>query len=71
MVKQWNHGGLVGGIEGEGIGNVLIILIWGVLVTLSLVSFIIFSCSDGASKEKDSVVDSHIYGSSCGGACGA
>ncbi|KAL5726555.1 hypothetical protein ACHQM5_009592 [Ranunculus cassubicifolius] len=70
MVRQRNHSGLVGSIEGEGIGNVLIVLIGGILVTLSLVSFIIFSCSAGPSKE-DSVVDTHIYESSCGGACGA
>ncbi|KAL5726554.1 hypothetical protein ACHQM5_009591 [Ranunculus cassubicifolius] len=76
MVRQWNHGGLVGSFEGEGIGNGLIVLVWGILVTLSLLSFIIFSCSDGV-KDKDSAVDSHIYGNGsscaagCGGACGA
>ncbi|PIA33415.1 hypothetical protein AQUCO_04100088v1 [Aquilegia coerulea] len=72
MVRQWKDE--VFGYEGANIGGGdVILLIWAIMITFSLISFIIFSCSDGASKDKtSSATDTHVYGSGCAAAgCGA
>ncbi|CAK7349685.1 unnamed protein product [Dovyalis caffra] len=56
-----------GGID----GSCLVVLLWAVLLTLSLLSALIFSCADGVSKDKSSEVDSTVYGGGCAAGCGA
>jgi len=47
------------------------VLLRAVLLTLCLLSAIVFSCADGASKNKSSEADSAIYGGGCAAGCGA
>ncbi|KAG6672931.1 hypothetical protein I3842_16G083600 [Carya illinoinensis] len=47
------------------------LLFWAVLVSLSLISVIIFSCAGGVSKEKNSTTDTEYYGAGCEAGCGA
>ena len=54
------------------------LVFWAVLVTMSIISAIVFSCADGISKEKSATTttDTDLYGGSacaagCGAACGA
>ncbi|PRQ40287.1 hypothetical protein RchiOBHm_Chr4g0434421 [Rosa chinensis] len=62
--------------SGESLSSA-VYLFWAALVTLVLVSTIIFSCSDGMPKdEKTSTTHTDTYGTACaaggcGGACGA
>ncbi|KAM7484595.1 hypothetical protein LguiA_000604 [Lonicera macranthoides] len=62
-VSSW-HGGSIN--EG-GLGT-LILFLWAALVTLSLISVIMLSCANGASKEKTSP---DTYGTGCAAGCGA
>ncbi len=77
MVREWTKevargDGGIGG-NGESLSSAVFIF-WGALVMLSLVSAIIFSCGDGASKDKTSATHTDGYGAAfaagCGGACG-
>lgn len=66
MVKEWRE---VSNYDGNSLGfpgNIIIILL--VLVTLSTLSAIIWSC---ASKEKTSAADSETYAAECATVCGA
>lgn len=47
------------------------LLFWAVLVSLSLISVIIFSCAGGVSKEKSSTADTEFSGAGCAAGCGA
>ncbi|EXC25174.1 hypothetical protein L484_013262 [Morus notabilis] len=65
--------GIIGGGGGGGFGFLVFVL--GLLVTLCIVSTVIFSCADGVSKEKSSSADTELYGgggcaAGCGAACG-
>ncbi|KAJ4826522.1 hypothetical protein Tsubulata_023965 [Turnera subulata] len=56
------------------VGSVYVVL-WAVLLTVALLSTIIFSCADGVSRDKDPhEFDSNVYGgggcAGCGAACG-
>ncbi|KAF5745243.1 hypothetical protein HS088_TW07G00826 [Tripterygium wilfordii] len=70
MARLWKEaaGGNWGG-DGEGLSSAIGVL-WAVLVILSVVGTIIFSCADGASKEKASAT-AVAYGSTCAAGCGA
>lgn len=46
------------------------LLFWLALVSISLISVIIFSCADGVSKEKTSTNDTEYYGGGCSAGCG-
>ena len=74
MVREWKEGASHDGGGHQGFGNA-VILFWVALITLSLMSAIIFSCSDGASKDKASATQTDGYQgtgcTACGGACGA
>ena len=61
MVRQWR-----GGDSGDG-GAIL--ALWAVLVSLVLITAVVFSCAGGASGDKTSAADSY-GGAACGGACG-
>ncbi|KAK3225271.1 hypothetical protein Dsin_005133 [Dipteronia sinensis] len=62
---------LMSSVNGDGFGGVCVVL-WIALLTLSLISTIIFSCAGGASKDKTSSADSNTYyGGGCGAGCGA
>lgn len=55
---------------GSSIGGVFLIF-WAALLTVSLISAIIFSCADGVSKEKASTSgDTNTYGGGCAAGCG-
>lgn len=58
-------------VEGDG----ALLVFWLALLSLSLLSAIIFSYADGVSKEKASMADTEFYGggcaAGCGGGCGA
>ncbi|KAK7815088.1 hypothetical protein CFP56_002030 [Quercus suber] len=60
--------------NGESLSSEVVFIIWGALVMLSLITAAIFSCADGASKDKASATHNDAYGSACaagcGGACG-
>ncbi|XVE58814.1 hypothetical protein DITRI_Ditri04bG0199100 [Diplodiscus trichospermus] len=58
------NGGGYGGI------GVAFLVLWAALLTLSLISAIIFSCADGVSKDKPTSGDSNYYGGQCAAACG-
>ena len=47
------------------------LLFWLALVTISLISVIIFSCAHGVSKDKNSTGDTEFYGGGCAAGCGA
>lgn len=47
------------------------LVFWLALVTLSLISVIIFSCADGVSKDKTSTADTEYDGGGCTAGCGA
>ncbi|KAJ7954143.1 Membrane protein insertion efficiency factor like [Quillaja saponaria] len=66
MVSEWKEVGLTG-YEGD-----VIFVFWAALVTVSVFAAIIFSCADGASKDKESAANHNTYGSACAAAgCGA
>ena len=60
--------------NGESLSSEVVFIIWGALVMLSLITAVIFSCADGASKDKASATHNDGYGAACaagcGGACG-
>ncbi|KAK7271218.1 hypothetical protein RJT34_26934 [Clitoria ternatea] len=51
-------------------GNAYAILVV-VLVTICIMSAIVFSCADGVSKENSSAADQEPYGAGCSAGCGA
>ncbi|XXG45366.1 hypothetical protein AAC387_Pa02g0468 [Persea americana] len=55
-------------VPGHGSGGGF--LLWGVVVTLSLILAVLFSCAGGASKDRTSASDA-AYGAGCGADCGA
>ncbi|KAJ9187263.1 hypothetical protein P3X46_002740 [Hevea brasiliensis] len=62
---------LGGGSDGISSGCVVLVL-WLGLLTLSILSAMIFSCAEGVPKEnKSAEVDATLYGGGCGGGCGA
>ncbi|GMP33005.1 hypothetical protein CsSME_00006515 [Camellia sinensis var. sinensis] len=67
MVREWKE--VIAGDGGGGGGACLVF--WVVLVTFSLISVLIFSCADGASRDKTSAADSSVYGGGCEAGCGA
>ncbi|KAF5751896.1 hypothetical protein HS088_TW02G00915 [Tripterygium wilfordii] len=71
MVRLWKEaaGGNWGG-DGEGLTGG-IGLFWTLLVILYIVGAIIFSCADGASRDKASATNADAYGSTCAAGCGA
>ncbi|KAJ4826987.1 hypothetical protein Tsubulata_050347 [Turnera subulata] len=61
-----------GGSGSRGLNSTLPIFFLATVITLSIIAAIIFSCADGASKDKTSAGDDHpTYGSTCGAGCGA
>ncbi|KAI4347213.1 hypothetical protein L6164_008045 [Bauhinia variegata] len=69
MVREWREMANLD-LDVGFFGNAYIIF-WAVLVTFSVVTAIIFSCADGASKEKSSAAEPGPYGAGCGAECGA
>lgn len=70
MVREWKsvaEDGGGGNIYG-GFADHAIIIFWAALLTFSIITTLIFSCADGASKDKLSHPDNHA--SACGGGCG-
>lgn len=75
MARLWREvagldGGSGGGGSGGGGGDLLVFWL-GMLVTLCILSTIIFSCADGVSKEKSSPADTEHYGGGCAAGCAA
>ncbi|XVF50544.1 hypothetical protein PTKIN_Ptkin04bG0109700 [Pterospermum kingtungense] len=59
--------------DGGGYGGigVTFLVFLAALLTLSLISAIIFSCADGVSKDKTTSGDTNYYGGGCAADCGA
>ncbi|XP_015578269.3 uncharacterized protein LOC107261705 [Ricinus communis] len=75
MVRQWKEAFTIegGSTSAGGLGKVCLVL-WLALVTLSLLSAIIFSCAEGVSNKDDDKspeVDATLYGGGCAAGCGA
>lgn len=66
MVREWREMSNDVGLFGDACR-----MLWVVMVTLSIMSAIIWSCADGVSKEKSSAADSDPHGGGCAAACGA
>ncbi|XWS50762.1 hypothetical protein CRYUN_Cryun12cG0115500 [Craigia yunnanensis] len=58
--------------DGSGIGGIggVFLVFWGALLTVPLISAIIFSCADGVSKDKTTSGDTNFYGGGCAAGCG-
>ncbi|KAE8676132.1 hypothetical protein F3Y22_tig00111621pilonHSYRG00032 [Hibiscus syriacus] len=56
-------------ITDTDVGGVVLVL-WAVLVTLSSIWAMIFSCADGVSKEKTTSDDTGFVGGGCAAGCG-
>ncbi|KAJ1387730.1 hypothetical protein SESBI_39718 [Sesbania bispinosa] len=69
MVREWREVNNLDTNLGFFINSYAIL--WVVLVTLCIISAIIFSCADGISKEKTSAADPEPYGAGCAAGCGA
>lgn len=65
----------VGSWERRGVEDIAQVGIWGlwlmILVSLCIISTLIFSCADGISKEKEATTHTDNYGAGCGAGCGA
>ncbi|KAJ7943106.1 putative Transmembrane protein [Quillaja saponaria] len=73
MVREWKEMGLKGyeGGFSEGLSSVVFVF-WAALVFVFVFAGIIFSCADGATKDKASAANHDTYGSTCAAAgCGA
>nr|DAD31875.1 TPA_asm: hypothetical protein HUJ06_010726 [Nelumbo nucifera] len=73
MARQWKEMVVVLGVGdgrngGVGFPGVLFLVI---LATLSLISVVIFSCADGASKDRTAAAESNVYSGGCAAGCGA
>ncbi|KAL6956630.1 hypothetical protein U1Q18_049793 [Sarracenia purpurea var. burkii] len=74
MVREWKEVITrdTGGAGRGGGGGDSCEALWLVLVvTLAIISLLIFSCADGAPRGKDSAGDSGVYGGGCAAGCGA
>lgn len=75
MVRGWtevahSQGGTGSGTE--GIGSTLLVF-WVAILSICVISTIIFSCADGASRDKDPHTDTYAAGcaaAACGAGCG-
>jgi len=47
------------------------LVFFAVLVAFTLISVLIFSCAEGASRDKTSAAEPGIYGGGCTAGCGA
>ncbi|XP_041013510.1 uncharacterized protein LOC121256704 [Juglans microcarpa x Juglans regia] len=73
MVREWKEAARGdGGSNAESLSSSssAVLIFWGALVMLSLITAIIFACADGASKEKDSAAHTNTYGTACAAGCG-
>lgn len=68
-MRQWKEMMMMIKEERDGDGSSLAFLLWAFLVTLSIISAVVFSCAGGASKDKDSA--DTAYASNCAAGCGA
>lgn len=72
MVRQWTDITTLDANLGFSVNASLILWLWIALVTFSIMSAIIFTCSDGVSKDRTtSAADSELYGAGCAAPCGA
>lgn len=75
MVRQWRGGDSWDGGAAVAYGGALLAL-WALLLSLFLVTAAVFSCSGGASEDKNSAAShADTYGgagcaAACGGGCG-
>lgn len=70
MVRVWKEMEIRDGSGFEGQISAVCIL-WVALLTLTLISAIIFSCGDGVSKDKASATHTDAYTDSYTAGCGA
>ncbi|KAK3036701.1 hypothetical protein RJ639_030525 [Escallonia herrerae] len=63
MGREWREAARRDG-SNDGLGAAVMIF-WAALVALSLISAIVVSCADGASKDKASATNTDAYGGGC------
>ncbi|KAG6675757.1 hypothetical protein I3842_15G119700 [Carya illinoinensis] len=63
-------GGRVLADNSNNTGGAFLVFWAALVITLSLISVIIFSCANGVSKEKASASDTQYYGGGCATECG-
>lgn len=63
--------GAATGVPGSGFGAGLLAYLWFALLSVCIISAIVFSCADGVPKEKTSTADTELYGGGCAAGCGA
>ncbi|OAY31368.1 hypothetical protein MANES_14G106800v8 [Manihot esculenta] len=68
MAWGWKEAIRGGGRSG---GGEALLLCWAALITLSILTAIVFSCAGGASKDKASATHTDTYGATCAAGCGA
>ncbi|KAF3438595.1 hypothetical protein FNV43_RR21358 [Rhamnella rubrinervis] len=58
-------------VDGSSSYAGFLVYLWLALLSVCILSAIIFSCTDGVSKEKTSTADTELYGGGCAAGCGA
>ncbi|KAK3031577.1 hypothetical protein RJ639_036376 [Escallonia herrerae] len=67
MGREWREAARRDG-SNDGLGAAVMIF-WAALVALSLISAVVLSCADGASKDKASATNTDAYGGGCTAGC--
>ncbi|KAH6763052.1 hypothetical protein C2S52_020485 [Perilla frutescens var. hirtella] len=73
MVRQWRGGDNWDASGAAAAYGGAVLALWAVLLSLFLITAVVFSCAGGSSQDKTSATShADTYGGAgCGGACGA
>ncbi|GMN38637.1 hypothetical protein TIFTF001_007869 [Ficus carica] len=74
MVREWRGlAGVLGGERGasESFLSGVVFVVMAALLSLAVITAVVFSCADGASKDKASAAHTDTYGgTACAAGCG-